>query len=59
MDLRFGGPNRYQGILVDKPYIGENEREPGNEEIKTATCVNQRVGLLMVVLILMIKFLIH
>jgi adenosylcobinamide-phosphate synthase len=52
MDLRFGGPNRYQGLLVDKPYIGDNGRKPGAEEIGTAIGINQRTGLLMMLLVL-------
>jgi adenosylcobinamide-phosphate synthase len=56
MDLRFGGPNRYGGDRVDKPFIGLNGREPGPEEVNTAARVNQRVCLLMIALIAAIQF---
>lgn len=55
MDLRFGGPNRYQGIWVDKPFIGENDREPGPEEINKAGSVNQLTCLLMIAIIVSIQ----
>lgn len=50
LDARFGGPNVYHGILVDKPFIGCNDRviEPG--EIKTVSNVNHRTCFLMVIL---------
>jgi len=52
LDLRFGGPNLYHGILVDKPYIGHNDREIAAEEISTVIGINQRVCLLMVMLVM-------
>lgn len=48
MDLRFGGPNVYHGVLVDKPYIGENDRIVKHEEFKMVSSINQGVCLLMV-----------
>lgn len=51
LDLRFGGPNSYDGLLVDKPYIGYNNREIAAEEIRKVTGINQRVCLLMVALV--------
>ena len=52
LDTRFGGPNVYHGVVVDKPFIGSNNRviEPG--EIKTVSSVNQRTCFLMVILTL-------
>ena len=53
MNLRFGGPNRYQGICWSiKPFIGDNDREPCPEEINTAGRVNQRTCLLMMIAIM-------
>ena len=52
LDLRFGGPNRYHGVLVDKPYIGHNDREIATEEISAVVGINQRVCLLMVILVM-------
>lgn len=49
LDVRFGGPNIYHGLLVDKPYIGYNNREIKHEEFKMVSSINQGVCLLMVV----------
>lgn len=49
LDVRFGGPNVYHGVLVDKPYIGHNNREIRHEEFKMVSSINQGVCLLMVV----------
>jgi adenosylcobinamide-phosphate synthase len=57
LDLRFGGPNVYQGILVEKPYIGENTREVLPEEIRKVGTINHRVCLLMLFLVLAVKIL--
>jgi adenosylcobinamide-phosphate synthase len=36
LDLRFGGPNHYDGELVEKPFIGQNPRAIRPAEIDTA-----------------------
>jgi adenosylcobinamide-phosphate synthase len=54
LDVRFGGPNSYQGLLVDKPFIGSNNREIAAEEIRTVIGINHRVCLLMVALVLLV-----
>ncbi|MDR3717068.1 MAG: adenosylcobinamide-phosphate synthase CbiB [Puia sp.] len=51
LDLRFGGTNVYQGIAVEKPFIGENSREIQPEEIDCVCRINHRTCLLMVLLI--------
>lgn len=48
LDVQFGGPNVYHGILVDKPIIGSNNREIKHEEFQTVSSINQSVCLLMV-----------
>ena len=48
LDVQFGGPNVYHGILVDKPIIGTNNREIKHEEFQTVSSINQSVCLLMV-----------
>ncbi|TKG97264.1 cobalamin biosynthesis protein CobD [Puteibacter caeruleilacunae] len=48
LDCRFGGPNYYSGKLVDKPYIGENDREISTNEITKVAKINHRVTLVMV-----------
>lgn len=51
LDCRFGGAHVYHGLLVDKPYIGDNDREVGYADYLKAVQVNQRVTLLAVILI--------
>ncbi|GET35226.1 cobalamin biosynthesis protein CobD [Prolixibacter bellariivorans] len=43
LDCRFGGPNRYHGQWVDKPYIGENSREITNNDFSRAKTINHSV----------------
>ena len=54
LDCRFGGAHVYHGLLVEKPYIGDNDREVGYADYLKAVQVNQRVTLLAVVLIVAI-----
>lgn len=54
LDCRFGGAHVYHGLLVEKPYIGDNDREVGYEDYRKAVRVNQSVTLLSVVLIVAI-----
>lgn len=51
LDCRFGGAHVYHGLLVEKPYIGDNDREVGYTDYLKAVQVNQRVTLLAVILI--------
>ena len=51
LDCRFGGPNIYHGILVEKPYIGTNDRELLIRDYKRAARINQTVCLSTVILI--------
>lgn len=48
LDCRFGGANVYHGQVVDKPFIGENDRVIEPQEIARAASVNQRTCLAMV-----------
>ncbi len=56
LNVRFGGPNVYHGILVDKPYIGENEREIASEEINRVILINHKTTFLMVFLVAAILY---
>lgn len=56
LDVRFGGPNIYHGKMVDKPYIGVNNREIKHEEFKVVSSINQGVCLIMVVSIVIYFF---
>jgi adenosylcobinamide-phosphate synthase len=49
LDCRFGGPNRYKGVLVEKPYIGERAREIAHGEFGRVRYVNHAVTLVVVV----------
>ncbi|KIO44221.1 adenosylcobinamide-phosphate synthase CbiB [Sanguibacteroides justesenii] len=51
LDCRFGGPNIYHGILVDKPYIGTNDRELSRTDFRRAARINQMVCLLTLLII--------
>ncbi len=48
LDVRFGGPLRYDGEIVEKPWIGENPRAIGREEIRRVAGINQAVCAVMV-----------
>ena len=51
LDCRFGGAHVYHGLLVEKPYIGEHDREVEYADYRRAVRVNERVSLLAVLLI--------
>jgi len=50
LNCRFGGPNVYHGVLVQKPFIGETEREIEGFEIEKASRINHSVCFVMVLL---------
>ncbi len=54
LNARFGGPNVYHGILVDKPFIGSNDRPILPGEIKRVSGINHRSCLLMIIIILIL-----
>lgn len=51
LNCRFGGPHVYFGQLVEKPYIGTNDRELKYEDMQLAVKINLRVEMVMVILI--------
>lgn len=51
LNCRFGGPHNYFGKLVDKPYIGENDRLLNTADMKKAIRVNRMAELLMLLLV--------
>ena len=53
MDLRFGGPLRYDGEWVEKPWIGERPRPIEPNEIRRVVQINQWVCALAVALIVL------
>ncbi|ASB49600.1 adenosylcobinamide-phosphate synthase CbiB [Alkalitalea saponilacus] len=50
LNCRFGGPNLYHGKMVEKPYIGKNNREITSPDIDKACWVNHKTTIVMVVL---------
>lgn len=56
LDCRFGGPNTYNGKLVRKPYIGENERLIEHGEFRKVVFLNHAVTFVMVISIIAIKY---
>lgn len=51
LDCRFGGPHEYFGEMVEKPYIGTNDRQLTNADVTDAICVNRGAEILAVVII--------
>ncbi|PVX50683.1 adenosylcobinamide-phosphate synthase [Balneicella halophila] len=49
LDCRFGGGNYYFGKFVEKPYIGENERELSMQDMQKSIKVNLKSEILMVI----------
>lgn len=56
MNCRFGGPNSYHGKIVEKPYIGVNNRIIEHQEITEVAKINHKVTLLAVIIITAIKY---
>ncbi|AZQ65458.1 cobalamin biosynthesis protein CobD [Flammeovirga pectinis] len=57
LNCRFGGPNIYFGKVVDKPYIGTNDREILHKEIFKTSKINYCVSLLTVIFISLLSIL--
>lgn len=56
LGLRLGGPSRYKGKLVDKPYIGKNIYEPETIHIRLCNRIMILSSLLLMVIIVIIKY---
>lgn len=52
LNSRFGGPNRYKGILVEKPYIGENEKPLTDKDFRQVKYINHAVTLVTVIFVI-------
>lgn len=57
LNCRFGGPNVYHGVLVEKPYIGETARHFSNNDFYKTYLVNIFTCLIMTGLICYFCFL--
>lgn len=51
LNCRFGGPNIYQGELIDKPYIGEHPKELTTDDMQKAIRINLWVEVVSVALV--------
>jgi adenosylcobinamide-phosphate synthase len=52
LNCRFGGPNTYHGVLVNKPFIGDNARTITSKDISRACWINILASVVFVLLIL-------
>ncbi len=52
LNCRFGGPNTYHGVLVNKPFIGNNARTVTSKDISRACWINIIVSVAFTLLIL-------
>lgn len=55
LNCRFGGPHRYFGELVYKPFIGENDRSLDTCDMRKAISINRRVEIIMILFIVVIE----
>lgn len=56
LGLRLGGPSKYFGRIVEKPYMGDGEREAGPEDINTANTLVLAGSLFFLVTIVSLRF---
>lgn len=59
LDCRFGGPNVYHGKVVEKPYIGENDRMIEADEILMVARINHRTCMVMVLITILINWVVE
>lgn len=57
LDCRFGGGHYYFNEFIDKPFIGENDRELTGKDMKLAIRINQTTELVAVVCVVAVLFL--
>jgi len=53
LSCQFGGPNVYYGTLVEKPFIGTNNRELRHKEIETVGLLNYKVAFCFVMAVVL------
>lgn len=59
LDCRFGGPNRYHGTVVSKPYIGNNPRLLTRADILKSCAINGASSVLFVAIIVLLAYLFY
>lgn len=52
LNLKFGGPSFYQGVLIDKPFIGNSLMLPDKEKFMRGCTINQLTSLSMLLLVI-------
>lgn len=55
LNVRFGGPSNYFGAVVDKPFIGDNDREITNEDISKTVKINRYTEVVMLLFVVLVK----
>ena len=56
LNCRFGGPNIYHGALVQKPFIGKNDKEFQLQDMLRSCVLNATVSTIFVILLLGLHF---
>ncbi len=59
LDCRFGGPHYYFGELIDKPFIGTNDRPLTTADMHTATRINRLAEVMMLAFTLALLMALH
>lgn len=59
LDCRFGGPNFYDGRLMEKPYIGRNARALTDDDLQTAVKINTQAEWLMGICVCILLYMIE
>ncbi len=57
LDCRLGGPNYYFGKILDKPYIGINDRELTHRDVIRTVVLNAKVAVVCYVLLILLSLL--
>ncbi len=52
LDCRLGGSNQYFGVVVEKPYIGENPRDITHRDVKRTAMMNAKVAVVCYIVLL-------
>ena len=52
LNCRFGGSNVYFGNIVEKPYIGDNDKTLTDQDMEIAISINRKVEVCMIALII-------
>ncbi len=59
LNCRFGGPNMYHGQIIDKPYIGTNNRIVLRSDLFKACAINYITSLVFVGIIIFVALLVN